>query len=67
MMRISYSEEEDFPGQFGLWQGNCQRALSGKKGQESLRELEAALLAMPSNRAAVERLRKPDQAPEEKP
>ncbi len=49
-MRINYSEDEDYPGQFGLWQGNCQRSLSGRKGQESLRELEAALLALPSKR-----------------
>lgn len=27
-MRINYSEEEDFPGQFGLWQGNCQRSFA---------------------------------------
>lgn len=49
-MRIGYSEEEDYPGQFGLWQGNCQRSLKGKAGQAILRELEAALLALPSKR-----------------
>jgi hypothetical protein len=49
-MRINYSEEEDYPGQFGLWQGNCDRSLHGKNGQESLRQLEAALLALPSKR-----------------
>lgn len=46
-MRLNYSEDEDFPGQFRLWQANCQRALSGKAGQAALRRLEAALLAMP--------------------
>lgn len=49
-MRIGYTEEEDYPGQFGLWQGNCQRSLKGKAGQAILRELEAALLALPSKR-----------------
>lgn len=49
-MRIGYSDEEDYPGQFGLWQGNCQRSLKGKAGQAALRELEAALLALPSKR-----------------
>lgn len=24
MSRIGYSEDEDFAGQFGLWQANCQ-------------------------------------------
>jgi hypothetical protein len=50
MSRISYSEEEDYPGQFSLWQGNCQRSLKGKAGQAALRELEAALLALPDKR-----------------
>lgn len=49
-MRIGYSDEEDYPGQFGLWQGNCQRSLKGKAGQAALRELEAALLALPDKR-----------------
>lgn len=44
-MRISYSDEEDSPGQFALFQANCRRSLQGKKGQAALRELEAALLA----------------------
>jgi len=55
-MRISYSEEEEFSGQFALWQVNCQRSLSGNKGQQSLRELEAALLALPSKRLIAHRL-----------
>jgi len=43
-MRIGYSEDEDYPGQFELWQANCQRSLKGKKGQAALRELEACSL-----------------------
>jgi hypothetical protein len=46
-MRINYSDDEDFPGQFHIWQANCRRSLRGKKGQAALRRLEAALLAMP--------------------
>lgn len=48
-MRINYCEE-DFPGQFGLWQANCTRSLKSKRGQASLLELEAALLALPTKR-----------------
>ena len=47
MSRISYSDEEDFSGQFGLWQANCRRSIQGKAGQAALRELEQALLALP--------------------
>lgn len=49
-MRISYSEDEDYPGQFDLWQANCERSLSGRKGRAALAELEAALVALPSKR-----------------
>lgn len=49
-MRISYSEEEDYPGQFELWQANCERSIRGRVGQEELRELREALLAMPEKR-----------------
>ena len=49
-MRVDYSEEEQYPGHFYLWQANCRRSRQGKKGQASLRELEAALLAMPDKR-----------------
>lgn len=55
-MRIGYSEDEDYPGQFGLWQGNCARSLKGKAGQATLRELEAALLALPSKRLIAKSL-----------
>ena len=49
-MRVNYSEDEDYGGQFNLWQANCRRSRQGKKGQAALRELEAALLAMPDKR-----------------
>ncbi len=49
-MRINYTDEEERPGQFALWNANCQRSLKGKAGQRELRELERALLAMPAKR-----------------
>ena len=49
-MRVGYSEDEDSVGRFNLWQANCRRSRQGKKGQVALRELEAALLAMPDKR-----------------
>jgi hypothetical protein len=50
MMRISYSEDEDHPGQFNLWHANCERSLRSKLGQQELRELRAALLALSDKR-----------------
>jgi len=50
MSRLNYTEDEDFTGQFALWQANCRRSLKGKAGQAALRRLEAALVAMPEKR-----------------
>jgi hypothetical protein len=55
-MRINYSDEEDYPGQFHLFQANCARSLCGKAGQAALRELEAALLALPTKRLIAGKL-----------
>lgn len=55
-MRIGYSEDENFPGQFALWQANCDRSLAGRKGQAVLGELKAALLALPSRRLIADQL-----------
>src|SRR3990167_10919785 len=49
-MRINYTEDEDRPGQFALWDANCQRSIRGRRGQAALRRLEAALVAMPVKR-----------------
>lgn len=59
-MRIGYSESEDYPGQFELWQANCQRSLQGRKGQAALRELETALLALPVKRLIAEEVENAD-------
>lgn len=50
MSRINYTDEEDFSGQFALWQANCQRSMKGKVGQRELRVLRDALLALPDKR-----------------
>jgi len=55
-MRLNYSEEENYPGQFELWQANCERSLKGRKGQTALRELETALLALSSKRLIAQEL-----------
>ena len=49
-MRVGYTDEEDYQGQFDLWHANCRRSINGRKGQKALRELEQALLAMPDKR-----------------
>ena len=49
-MRVGYIEDEDYGGQFSLWQANCLRSRQGRKGQKALRELEAALSGMPDKR-----------------
>ena len=59
-MRVGYSEDEEYPGQFALWQANCRRSRRGRKGREALREMEAALLAMPAKRIGADILVEPD-------
>lgn len=59
-MRISYSDEEDYPGQHDLWQANCTRSIESKEGQAALRELEQALLALPSKRLIANELEDAD-------
>lgn len=49
-MRINCADDEDWTGQFALWQANCQRSIKGKAGQRALRDFEAALLALPEKR-----------------
>lgn len=46
MTRFSGDYDEQFPGQGELWEANLRRALSGKRGQAALRDLETALLEM---------------------
>lgn len=55
-MRLNYTDDEDYPGQFDLWQANCRRSLRGKAGQAALKRLEAALVALPEKRLISGRL-----------
>lgn len=48
MSRSGYVDEEDEHGQFALWHGRVMSATRGKRGQALLREIEAALLALPT-------------------
>ena len=49
-MRVNYNEDENYGGEFNLWQANCRRSRQGRKGQAALRELESALMGMPDKR-----------------
>jgi hypothetical protein len=42
-----YSYDGDEAMTYGLWEANAQRALSGKRGKQALRDLREALLALP--------------------
>lgn len=55
-MRINCVDDEDYPGQFALWDANCRRSMNGRAGQRALREFEAALLALPTKRLIHGRL-----------
>lgn len=49
------SSRFDYDGDEGampiaLWQANVRRAIAGKRGQKALRDVETALLALPSKR-----------------
>jgi len=48
--RFGSEYEEQFPGQGELWEANLGRAISGKRGQAALRDLEQALLEMPEKK-----------------
>lgn len=54
MSRFSDDWEEAFPGQAFLWEHNQRLALSGRRGQAFLAEVEAALLALPDERLTDE-------------
>lgn len=50
MSRFGSEYEEQFPGQAELWEANLRRAMSGKRGQAALRDLEEALLELPEKK-----------------
>ncbi|WP_043204897.1 hypothetical protein [Burkholderia cenocepacia] len=56
MSRSGYIDDYDEDGTGGLWRGAVMRAIRGKRGQEALREIAAALDAMPMKALAAESL-----------
>ncbi|WP_175837049.1 hypothetical protein [Burkholderia anthina] len=56
MSRSGYTEDYDEDGTGGLWRGAVIRAMRGRRGQEALREIAAALDAMPMKALAAESL-----------
>ena len=55
MSRSGYTEDDE-DGTFGLWRGSVMRAILGKRGQQALKELAAAMDAMPVKTLAAESL-----------
>lgn len=56
MSRSGYTDDYDEDGTGGLWRGAVASALRGKRGQAFLRELAAALDAMPEKRLIAHEL-----------
>lgn len=56
MTRFDGDCDEDFPGQWWLWENALRRSVNGKKGQRNLRDLRDALLALPEKRLISGRL-----------
>lgn len=48
MSRFDDGDESDIP--YALWHANVERALKGKRGQQALREMRDALLALPEKK-----------------
>lgn len=61
MSRHGYSDDEGYDGQFALWRGQVNNAIRGKRGQQFLRDLLAALDAMPVKRLTAQVLEAPDE------
>lgn len=56
MSRSGYSDEIEDPLELGRWRGAVKSAICGKRGQAMLRDLLAALDAMPEKRLAADSL-----------
>ena len=50
MSRSGYSDDDDGDGRIAMWRGQVASAIRGKRGQKFLRDLAAALDAMPEKR-----------------
>ena len=62
MSRITYAEPNSLEEELRCWafEGNMARAIKGKKGQRILKELEAALLALPKKRLISDQFATPE-------
>lgn len=57
MSRFDFDGDgEEYPGEYALFEANIDRALAGKRGQAILREMKAALEALPHKRLCQGRL-----------
>ncbi|MCA8045527.1 hypothetical protein [Burkholderia arboris] len=56
MSRSGYTDDYDSEGTGGLWRGAVMRSIRGKRGQQALKELAAAMDAMPVKSLAAESL-----------
>lgn len=63
MSRSGYSEDCDEHWQFAMWRGTVTRAINGKRGQAFLKEMLAAMDALPVKRLAAHELEAPDLIP----
>lgn len=59
-MRIRFNEDENFNNQAILWEANQERSLKSKRGQQALRRLEAALLALPEPKLVADEIKTAD-------
>lgn len=56
MSRFGGDYDEDFPGQWGLYEGARKQAFSSRRGQLNLRRLRDAMLALPEPKLLYSRL-----------
>jgi hypothetical protein len=56
MSRFGYDDEGDYPNAWALWERAITTALGSDKGQQILRDLRDALLALPKKRLIEGRL-----------
>lgn len=56
MSRFDSYDDYDGPDMSGLWWDSFRRAVNSERGQRTLREIEAALLAMPEHKLIADEL-----------
>lgn len=60
MSRFNFDGEEWFPNQGWLWEQSLTNAVNSKRGQQVLKDLEAALLEMPEKKLIANRIASPE-------